>query len=405
MKRMFDRHLKRAELQAYVDGAQSGEARALAERHLSRCRRCSQTVTDLRANERLVSSRLAALSQTPPRAPLQPIAARRRLAFYEESRDKEAKMPWYTKWFTRRAGPAWVAVVIVVVLAVSMAFAPVRALAGQFLGLFRVQQIEVVEFNPSELFGEGGPEAAMQSLEKVMDEQVEVTVSGEPQTVDETALRSLSSIRVRLPQAVSGEPHYRLQPSAEVNVHVDLPRIRALLTELGYTDVELPDDLDGAEVSVSLAPSVVASYGSCDPIAAHEPGDEAWDGTGAPGGLDGDCTVLVQMVSPAVSAPDGLDVEMLGQAYLQLLGMSPEEAAAFSRQIDWTATLIMPLPRSEVTYQELAVDGVTGVLIRPTTHRLPTDEYLLMWVNDGIVYTLTGSGSTAGALRTANSLN
>ena len=128
---------------------------------------------------------------------------------------------------------------MVLALGVSLTFAPVRALAGNLLGLFRVQKIEVVEFSPSALFGEQGTEAAMRSLSQVMSEQVTVEVAGEAQEVDETTLRSLSSIRVRLPQEVEGEAAYGLQPGAHMSAQVDLPRIRALLSER-LCQTELP---------------------------------------------------------------------------------------------------------------------------------------------------------------------
>ncbi|MBN1249972.1 MAG: zf-HC2 domain-containing protein [Anaerolineae bacterium] len=420
MAQIRDKHLRSETLQAYVDAALSPADRERVAQHLGRCRRCAGTAAVLATRRRFVSSRLQILGtvsdddarvdasasaiepvmavQRDEQRPISPALARLRLAAYEESRYKEAKMPWQTGRASRRVSPGWVAIAVVLVLVGSLALSPVRALAGRFLGLFRVQRIEVVEFSPAALFGEEGPDVAMRSLEKLMDEQVSIAVAGEPQAVDETTLRSLSAFRVRLPAALSGEPHYTLQPGAEIAVNVDLSRIRALLDELGYADVTLPDSLDGAEVGVSLAPSAVAAYGDCE----RDP--EMGSGAERPGDSDGDCTVLMQMLSPAVSAPDGLEVDKLGQAYLQLLGMSPEEAAGFSRQVDWTATLVIPLPRSEVAYEELTVDGVTGVLVRPTHNRLPSDEYLLMWVNEGIVYALTGAGPTMEALQVANSL-
>ncbi len=299
---------------------------------------------------------------------------------------------------SRRISPAWVAVILLVILGLSFTLEPVRTLASSFLGLFRVQKIEFVAFDPSSLLDGQGVETAMQSLEKMMDEQVAVDVDGEPQNVDEATLRSLSAFRVRLPQAVDGEPHYALTPGATIDVKVDLPRIKALLSELGYQDVQLPSALDGADVSVQLSPSAISSYGSC------EPNTEEWAAAHGPSDFSGDCTALMQMVSPDVSAPEGLDLQQLGLAYLQLLGMSPSEATQFSQHVDWTATLVIPVPQSEATYTDVSVDGVTGALIRPTHNRLPTSEYLLMWIKDDVVYALMGTGSQAEALQIANSL-
>jgi hypothetical protein len=281
---------------------------------------------------------------------------------------------------------------VVVLLGLSLTLQPVRVFAGNVLSLFRVNKIEVVAFDPSALFNEQSPEAVMQSLQKVMDEQVAVEVAGDPRLVEEAEVRALSWGPVRLPQDVEGEALYALQPGAKATVKVDLPRIRTLMKELGYDNVDLPNSLDGATITVDLLPSVMAAYGACE--AQSGEALEAQEG----------CTVLMQMLSPEIAAPDGLDVEQLGRAYLQLLGLSPEEAAGFSEKIDWTATLVVPIPSSEVAYEEVNVDGVTGVLMRPTQRRRAQPEYLLMWVKHGVVYGLTGSGSRGEALAIANSL-
>ena len=55
----------------------------------------------------------------------------------------------FKKYFTRRYQPAWVAFCLVLILAVAFVFPPVRTMASSFLGLFRVQRIAVVEFNPA----------------------------------------------------------------------------------------------------------------------------------------------------------------------------------------------------------------------------------------------------------------
>ena len=46
-----------------------------------------------------------------------------------------------------RYRPVLIIAGLVVILGISMAFAPVRAIANSFLGLFRVQQIQVVQVN------------------------------------------------------------------------------------------------------------------------------------------------------------------------------------------------------------------------------------------------------------------
>lgn len=395
------RHLKDGVLRAYLDGALPVQGRERLQAHLAHCVRCQERLAHLAGRGARVQTLMQPLvaphvGDAPARV-VSPQFARIKMAAYARRKEEvSTPMSDFKGLFSRRHSPAWVAVVVMVVLGISLAFAPVRAFAGNLLSLFRVQKIEVVEFSPSALFDGQGVEAAMQALERVMDEQVTVEVQGESQEVDEAALRSLSSMRVRLPEDMEGEARYSLQPGGDISVEVDLPRIRALLVELGYHDVDLPETLDGANIDVQLAPMVVAAYGACGP----NTGDEELPKIGATGG----CTVLKQMRSPVVYAPDELDVAQLGQVYLQLLGMSAAEAARFSARVDWTATLVVPLPRTEAWYEDVTVDGVSGVVIRPTKNRLPLEEYLLMWVKDDIVYILMSTGDLADAVQLANSL-
>jgi hypothetical protein len=113
------------------------------------------------------------------------------------------------------------------------------------------------------------------------------------------------------------------------------------------------------------------------------------------------CIGLIQLPAPTVTAPDSFPVVQLGEVILQLTGMSPVQAAEFSQSIDWSSTLILPIPTgSDVETHDVQVDGVSGTLIQG----LDNNQYALIWVKDGILYGLTGQGSTSAAFRLAESL-
>jgi hypothetical protein len=116
-----------------------------------------------------------------------------------------------------------------------------------------------------------------------------------------------------------------------------------------------------------------------------------------------DCTTLVQMQSPEITAPPGLDVAGLGEAFLVVMGMPEEDAEHFSQQIDWTTTLVLPIPRYGTEYRDVSVDGVNGTLIQQSMEE-HAPEYLLLWVREGVLYALTGAGNISTALNIANSL-
>ena len=173
------------------------------------------------------------------------------------------------------------------------------------------------------------------------------------------------------------------------------------MDELGISDPKLPAELDGAEVSLELPVAVAAAYGACEvsPEMVREAGVD-------PDGPIPDlskCITLTQFPSPEISAPPGLDIARIGQSFLQVLGMTPEEAAQFGQSVDWTTTLVIPIPRYGTEYQEVLVDCVEGTLIMQS-QRSEFPHYLLIWIKDGIVYALTGPGDVQSAVELANSL-
>jgi hypothetical protein len=177
--------------------------------------------------------------------------------------------------------------------------------------------------------------------------------------------------------------------------------VQALLDELGITELKLPPELDGAEVSMDLPVAVAAAYGTCE--VTPEMMREAGEDPDRPVVDLSECVTLTQFPSPEISAPPGLDIARIGQAFLQVLGMAPEEAAQFSQTVDWTTTLVIPIPRYGTEYQEVIVDGVEGTLIMQS-ERSEFPHYLLVWINDGIVYALSGPGDTQSAIELASSL-
>jgi hypothetical protein len=98
-----------------------------------------------------------------------------------------------------------------------------------------------------------------------------------------------------------------------------------------------------------------------------------------------------------------LDLSLIGQAYLQLLGMSQEQAAHFANNVDWTTTFVIPIPTGSAHYSDVVVDGVPGTLIEQD-NQSPDPQYMLLWIKDGIVYALTGPGDANTALLIGNSL-
>ncbi len=91
--------------------------------------------------------------------------------------------------------------------------------------------------------------------------------------------------------------------------------------------------------------------------------------------------------------PASLDIAKLAQIGLEFTGMTADEAAKFTSTVDWTSTLVVPIPKNAASNQQVTVDGVTGTLIERPSDDAP--QFALFWIKDGIIYTIGGLGSNS----------
>ena len=302
------------------------------------------------------------------------------------------------KWFSFpviRAGA--IAVLSITLL---MAFPTTRALAGELLNLFRVQQVAVLPIDTAGLENMTGNEALGSQLSELISESTEVTDEpGEPVTVaNADEAESAAGFNVRLPADQTPSKIY-VSDSSAFNLTVDRAKAQAFIEAAGRDDLTLPASIDGAEISVSIPATVNAAFGTCPEPQAEKAKPQADEDMGRD---YADCVVFTQMPSQLVNAPADLDMAQLAQIGLEFSGMSREEAAAFTATVDWTSTLVIPVP-SRATSEDVSVDGVTGKLIQRATDYAP--EYALIWVKDGILYAISGSGTdTAPAFAIVDAL-
>jgi len=256
---------------------------------------------------------------------------------------------------TRRLMP--IALTLVMAVLALVAFPSLRAAASDFLGLFRVRQFAPISVSPQQLallerLGEEGLEPG----EFVVTKEI-----GDPQTVSspEEAASLAGFVPKTLPDRASLVRTYVMDGGAGY-LNVNLAGARAIVEAAGADPLLLPDSLDGARVDVTVYDSVGQLYDS-----------------GA---------MLVQAPSPDVNYPADVDPTVLGEALLQVLGTEPAEAQRIAHSIDWTSTLLLPIPQDMGSYREANVNGVTGVVLEPFN---PDAEAAVVWQKDGMVYMMT----------------
>jgi hypothetical protein len=385
-------HLSDGILRAYIDRQLAEPDLQQARTHLAVCSGCQARLDRLSGRAGKVGEYLAFL------APSRPLPAGAAMNQFKDRISKKEVDNMWKKIFSRRYRPAWAVLVVLVVLALALSIPSVGAIANSFLGLFRVQQVTVVQVNPGNIPQQLGSSSELESL---MSQDVQVQKQGEVQSASSAAEASqLAGISVRLPSTAQGQAAILVQPASHITFKIEAKRIQAILDEIGHSEINVPAQLDGSTVEVDVPAATAALYGPCQQeLAAAQ--QQGFKPEQAEGPRRSDCTTLVQLTSPTVSTPPGLDIKQIGQAFLEVLGMTPDEAAHFSQNIDWATTLVVPIPRYGTSYQDVTVDGVNGTFIQQDNRG---NEYLLMWVKDGIVYALTGPGDLQTALALGNSL-
>lgn len=321
-------------------------------------------------SEKEIQDTLKQLSALAPQAGDAPRPARQALARVRLAVDQqeEARLVNRISQFMRPQNRQYATAVtlFLILFITAFSFPAVRAAASDFLGLFRVEKFAAVSVAPEQI-------ALLQQVaeEGLMPGQIEIiNEPGELEPVDSLAAAQrqtgLASVRTLADRA---EPDgIWVADGGNGRFTVDLANARAIVEAAGADPALLPDSLDGAVVEVEVFAGI----------------QQQWS----------DGLVFVQSASPEVDYPEDIDPVVLGEALLQVLGLSDTEAYRLARSIDWTSTALLPVPQELASFSEVTVDGVSGMAL----DSLEGSGSTLLWQKDGIIYVLIGNNVASDAL-------
>ncbi|NLD42060.1 MAG: DUF4367 domain-containing protein [Chloroflexi bacterium] len=375
-------------LYAYLDDELPDTLAGRARAHIASCSRCQQRLAALRDSRRWTAKRLAA----GPVPPADLAAARARLGERLGGADTSSRS---RRWIMeqrdmRRWGPALAGVTLVTLLVLTFSSAPVRALAHQLLAVFRVERVAGLPFDP----GSVSPENARTLEEMLHAAQPEAVVDEAPvpcASIDEAS--SLAGFAVRLPRALPGTEEVAIEVKGRTEYRVPLQRdmLAFLLQAAGMDSTSLPADFDSGEVTVTFEAGAHLRQGDLE---------------------------IAEILHPAANYPEGLDARTLAEAGLRFLGLPPQDARRISSSIDWTTTLVLPVPTTAATLREVQVAGVSGLFLEPTEATADPAQYAddpdwseeslprptIVWQKDGILYALAADLSMDELVRIAESM-
>ena len=188
-----------------------------------------------------------------------------------------------------------------------------------------------------------------------------------------------------LPQGLSLEKAVVSHPGA-VRLGVRTERLRQVLEALGLQDVQVPQGLEGQNITVHMPSSVTQVYRN---------GDRQ--------------LTVMEALSPEVTLPPGVDLRQLGELGLRVLGMDATEARRVASSIDWRSTMLVPVPSTAASFRQVDIDGNKGLFIRANAEAAPDGKKgkrraIVMWTEGGRVIAVQGNLAADEVLEVAHSL-
>lgn len=366
-------------LRAYLDNALEPTEQAAVSAHLAACPACRRELAALSARASFAAARLTILEPTPAETP----AGREALARFHAAGQNVAPdairrynplnlgaalarslVMIKESLLHGRLRPVAIAAAAVASLLILFSFAPVQRAAADFLGIFRVRKFAVIPLDPAQ-------QQKLEALAQQADDgrfgrPTMLREPGRPQPVADLAAASTrAGFAVRAPAALPAgatAQSLTVQSGPALRYEMDRTIMAALLAATQAQDVKLPD-VDRLTLEVDVPFIVTQEYAI---------------GAGR--------LTIMQMSSPQVKIPPGVDLAAIGEAGFKFLGMPDADARRLAQSIDWTSTLVIPIPTDVVQYREVTVDGVPGLLVEHRAGATGRRDVSLLWQKDGILY-------------------
>ena len=249
-------------------------------------------------------------------------------------------------------------------------FPPVQAAADRLLQVFRVRDVVFLPINPARIQQLQEMEGGMPAL--FVEEPALLNEPAPPRAVASAGEASQAvGFPVREPADLPGiasETTIKIMDRTALSFQVNVDGVRQVLAVTGIEDVTIPDALGEKPITVNVAAWASQRYAG-----------ENWE------------LQLFQGRSPDVTLPEGVDLAALGRAGLRVLGMDEAKADEVSRQIDWTSTLVVPIPPNIEDVRSVTINGSDGLLVGSDEDG--GQHWMLYWQENDQFYVLQAEGA------------
>jgi len=374
----MNEHYDMGLLRACLDGELLPAEMAQVTAHLEVCAHCRETLAQLRGRANMVSTGMEDLefrgNMPKPEQALArfraEIPTRERHSFRWDDLQRRIHMTG-RNLFSPRWRPLTAAVSALLIVAILFTIAPVREAAADFLSLFRIRKFAVIPLDQAQM---DRLESLAQQAEGAFGEPQIVREEG-PEQVVSGAIEAagLAGYPVRSPGRLpEGTRLEKIVVRSGPAMHFEFDRqaLATVLQAAGASTDGLPQT-ESIAFDVDVASAVLQQYQFASAQSRFSQLE------------------FMQVPSPQVDLPAGIDPIALAKTGFLFLGMPAEDAERMANSIDWTSTLVIPLPTEAGSAREVSVDGVTGLLVEDVDSALRSSAVL--WERDGILYFMSGT--------------
>lgn len=322
-------------IQSFIDGEYDGNEIKLLS-HIKSCDKCSKTYERLMKEEELVSGALGQMMKTPP-------------ASIIDKKLKRDKFKWRLEMKNMKNMRRFASAAAVLAVVGSVVFIdPIKAGAEDILKLFRVEKVQGIAFNESDL----------RELDRVFEQgsgfkDIEnfgsVEVDAPEKNVVELDNPTYEEIKAKFPEykivkAPQGYEYWQFdtQPKMDVKMKLDVKTINEFLSFMGEENM-LPENLDQKEFKIKLSNGYGYSFNSRE---------------------DGEYKnfSVIQFNTPEIELPKEVDVK---EVIRSLKGMKfiPDDVKKQIASIDDLDTLPVPYYEKEQNMEKRTIAGMDATII------------------------------------------
>ena len=364
-------------IQALIDGELDISVKKGVEKHITDCEKCNKAYESLKKSDDFAFGKLTACRQfceenyNPDMRKKDDMPLDNREYSGKKSDAGEILMKKEVKGFMFKYRKIAAAVCIAASITLCATVQPVRAFISEALSIFRVESVKGFRVSLADMeeirkkLEQKEGEIDIDSIGKIISEGFEI---GKVQA-DEA--KAAAGFPVLLPpDEKGGNIEITASEPGRISFTMKVSNVNEALKSFGAKKL-LPENLDGKTFTADFAYQVDYSYNE-----------------------SGDTYHVSQTRSPELAVPADVNVDEIYECLVEL-PILPEDIQRQLKSIkDWKNTIYLPVVDAEP--QEVDINGAKGFIAEKMN-----GGWMLVWYNEGTIYSMDGSAGREDILRLA----